>query len=1564
MDQQPNLIGTGHLKPSARGRLRWLVYGLAAGMTTLTLLIRLGLSPWIGDSRPVLVLFLIPILVSAYWGGLGPGLVATAVAAMGADFFLIPPDHSFAFAGPMEFAQWLIFVVSGVLASGMSEALHRARRQAEANKQLLTVTLRSIGDAVITTDVRGAVTFLNQEAERLTGWTTGDATGQPLANVFRIVNQETREPVEDPVKKVLHSNAVVGLANHTVLISRNGGEYIIDDSGAPIRQADGRIIGVVLVFRDNTTKHQAEDLLLRNKRFLKQTGHIAQVGGWEFDPATGAGQWGEEVARIHDLDLHTQPNKEMGFSFYHGESREKIETAVKAAIEHGTPYDLELEIVSAKGVRKWVRTICQPLIENGKVLRVCGAMQDITQWRQTQAALEETQALHRSLVEQLPAGVFRKDAAGRYVFVNALFCRLKGMCPEQFLGKTAKEIGLEDLALADAGVSHHEQILKTGQQIEADETLVHSDGRTLFFHAVKTPVFDPQGKIIGSQGVLFDVTELKTTQTRYHAEHTLLRTLMDLAPDFIFVKDVESRFLVVNAALASCYGQTPATMLGRTDADFMPADQATRCRATELQVLAAKSFCTIKGAVTYPDGRPRVVVTNMVAFTDRQGKVAGLVGIGRDATEQTLAENLSLGQKRVLDMMAHGQPLPETLTALLETIEARDPDMYCSILLLEADGLRLRHGAAPRLPAVYTEALNGVTIGPNVGSCGTAAFRQEPVFVENIATDPLWKDFKQLALPHGLQACWSTPIFNEQKRLLGTFAVYHQQPGRPNAQQLHLIELATDMAAICIGRHRAETSLRESEARLSTIFQSSPIGILITRFNDGRILEANAAFARIHECTVEELIGRTASELGLWADLQQRERMVQILNSEGRCKDFEIKFRKKDGRIGDLLISSELIELAGEPCMLGLASDITQEKLAREQFGRDQARFKLIFDTMPVGIAFHTIHPDGSVTRLVNDAHLQICGLTREQSRELQNYITITHPAEREAQKKMMGEITANQVQRFSLERRYVHPDASVVWVNLSFQRVTQPDGTIEELTTVVDITERKLAEQKLRQLAVIVESSGDAIISKTLDGIITSWNRGAENLFGYAAAETIGQSMLMLFPAERLNEEQDILARIARGETVDHFETERVRKDGKHIRISTTISPLLDSHGKIVGASKIARDITRQHQLEEQLRQSQKMEAIGQLAGGVAHDFNNILAVIQMQLELAKIEGSFGPEQMECLDEIQIAANRAANLTRQLLLFSRRNKLQPRALDLSDSITSMTKMLRRILGEDILMHFKFASQPLLIHADPGMVDQVVMNLAINSRDAMPNGGDLFIETTTVELDELAARQSPRARPGSFVCLTMTDTGSGIPDEILPRIFEPFFTTKGVGKGTGLGLATVFGIVAQHHGWVDVFSEVGQGTTFRIFFPRLTGASSRQESVKSVLHSALQGDEMILLVEDDAALRLAFKKALTQLGYQVVEAGDAADADALWNQYRDQIKLLLTDLVMPGRMNGKEFAQRLLAESSELKVIYMSGYSPDITLSDLHLGEGVCFLAKPFDTFTLAQTIRAALQTP
>jgi len=492
------------------------------------------------------------------------------------------------------------------------------------------------------------------------------------------------------------------------------------------------------------------------------------------------------------------------------------------------------------------------------------------------------------------------------------------------------------------------------------------------------------------------------------------------------------------------------------------------------------------------------------------------------------------------------------------------------------------------------------------------------------------------------------------------------------------------------------------------------------------------------------------------------------------------------------------------------------------------------------------------------------------------------------------------------------------------------------------------------------VEQAAETVVITDTNGTILYANPAFETTSGYTRAEALGQNP-RVFKSGRQDDEfyRRMWEVLGRGETWSgHFINRR--KDGVFYEEEATISPIRDTAGKVVNYVAVKHDVTREVQLEAQFRQSQKMDAIGKLAGGVAHDFNNILAIIQMQADLLKTEDGITPAQLETAMEIGKAVQRASALTRQLLLFSRKQMLQLRDLDLNESINEMTKMLRRTLGENIKLQFKFMMQDLFTHADAGMIDQVLMNLAVNARDAMPNGGQLIIETSAVELDKAAAAQIPHARPGSFVCLSVRDTGCGIPPENFQRIFEPFFTTKDVGKGTGLGLATVFGIVQLHQGWIGFHSQSGCGTTFRIYLPQLAGMTGKKPE-QHALAAVRGGVETILLVEDDAALRASVRKILSQLGYCVLEAVNGIEALKIWEQYRDGIHLLLTDVVMPGGMSGIDLGERLLKENPKLKVIYNSGYSAEVAGKDFPLKEGVNFLIKPFQTQALAQTVRQML---
>jgi PAS domain S-box-containing protein len=644
-------------------------------------------------------------------------------------------------------------------------------------------------------------------------------------------------------------------------------------------------------------------------------------------------------------------------------------------------------------------------------------------------------------------------------------------------------------------------------------------------------------------------------------------------------------------------------------------------------------------------------------------------------------------------------------------------------------------------------------------------------------------------------------------------------------------------------------------------------------------------------------------------------------------------------------------------------------------------------------------------------------------------------------------------------------------------QRTGELVRTNEDLRK--EIIERQRAEAIVKQFPAIIESSDDAILSKTLGGVITSWNPAAERMFGYTAAEIIGQPILRLFPPDRLEEETAILAHIFKGERVQHFETVRVRKDGRHLDVSATISPIKDAAGKISGVSKILRDITERKQAEEQIAEqaafldkardailvrdlagkilfwnegarrmygwasqevvgrnisellyrdptkfaelnaltisqgewqgelqhlakdrheiivearwtlirdpegqpkailaintditekkkieaqfmrAQRMESIGTLAGGIAHDLNNILAPIMMSIEILK-NISDQPQAKKILKTIEVSAKRGADIVRQVLSFARglegeRVEVQPKHL-----LRDLENIIENTFPKDIRLQFLIPSETWTILGDPTQVHQILLNLCVNARDAMPQGGSLTVSAENSVLDEHYAAMNLQAKPGRYVNITVTDSGTGIPASILDKIFEPFFTTKDFNKGTGLGLSTVMAIVKSHEGIVNVYSEPGKGTTFKIYLPAMEVSSeARREQAKEADLPRGNG-ETLLVVDDEASILTITSQTLEAFGYRVLTATDGADALSVYLQHKDEIAVVLTDMMMPV-MDGPAMIHALMRVNPAVKIVAASGLKANDGLSKFS-GVGVKhFLTKPYTAGTLLKTLRAIL---
>jgi len=446
----------------------------------------------------------------------------------------------------------------------------------------------------------------------------------------------------------------------------------------------------------------------------------------------------------------------------------------------------------------------------------------------------------------------------------------------------------------------------------------------------------------------------------------------------------------------------------------------------------------------------------------------------------------------------------------------------------------------------------------------------------------------------------------------------------------------------------------------------------------------------------------------------------------------------------------------------------------------------------------------------------------------------------------------------------------------------------------------------------------------------------------------------------DRRDEFEGLHTRLAQGETFSEVESRRRRKDGSVVDVAISAAPLRDSGRHVTGFMAVVSDVSERKVLEEQLRQAQKMEAIGRLAGGIAHDFNNLLTVISGRSHLLLSQVSLRSPMRENIELVQRAAEHAALLTRQLLTFSRKQILEPKVLDLSATVTAMGPLLRRLIGEDVEVITPTAPTSLLVRADPGQLEQVILNLGVNARDAMPDGGQFILETASVGPDDTAARPPAHLPPGSYVKLAVSDTGCGMSPEVQARIFEPFFTTKSVGKGTGLGLATVYGIVKQTGGYIEVSSEVGRGTRFEIHLPQIQEAAQPLEREPAPGTTA-RGSETVLLTEDDEALRVLAREILQLQGYTVLEARDADQALRISKSHEGPIHLLLTDVVMPG-MNGRELAKRLTSARSNVRVLLMSGYADPIAAHGSPV-PGASFLQKPFTPDGLTRKVREALNS-
>jgi len=1145
---------------------------------------------------------------------------------------------------------------------------------------------------------------------------------------------------------------------------------------------------------------------------------------------------------------------------------------------------------------------------------------------------------------------------------------------------------------------------------------------------------------------LTDLTE------RRRAEEQLRLTQFSLehASDPVFWMDSQGRIVYANAAACRSLGHSQEELLSLSIPDINPT-VSTEIWTALWEKVKVQGSRTFETSHRTKEGKvfPIEVTTNYLQFDGKEYAFA----FARDITERKQAEE--------------------------------------AIRKAEEEYRRLFE-AAPE--GVYRISPEGKILAANPALARMLGYTSAEEFVSSIVDSgrQIWRD------PNERQGC--IKLLEEQGVVRGYECQFLRKDGSviwvslssrrvtsPDGRILYREGFVEDITE----RKQAEERVKASEDKFRKAFMTGADAFYIATLNEGRLIEANDRFHEVFGYLPEEIAGKTSLELGLYANPDDRQRMVSEIKSKGYARNLEVKGRRKDGTQITVLLSVNLLEGGNEQLILGVVRDITEQKQAEEALRESEARLNeaehlahlgsaswdVATETMmwsdelyrifgrdprlpapklqeraamyapeswermesavqralatgePYDLEVEVVRPDG--TR--RHTHARGAAQRGPDGRVIRLYGTLQDITERmEAEKALLeaeGEYrkiyegALEGIYRTSLEGKslgvnpalaqmlgydsadeflsatndaahqvWVDPhersryatltqesgslrgfecqlkrkDGTAIWVSLNSRLVRGADGRALYFEDFIeDITERKRTEEVLRKSeAELKEAQRIARLGNWVMDVKTgqtTWSNEVYRMLGLdpSLPPPPSQEHSRLFTPESWMLLTAAVDKAAHAGVPYELELETVRADGSRGWMMDRGEPVRDADGAITHLRGVAMDITERRNLGEQFRQAQKMEAVGRLAGGIAHDFNNLLTIINGYSQILLETPASGHTARTYLKEIEDAGNRAASLTRQLLAFSRRQVLEPQVVNLNVVITDLGKMLTRLIGEDIKLHTSLDPSLARVKADPGQIEQVIMNLAVNARDAMPSGGNLTIETSNVELDENYAQTHPTVKPGPHVMFAVVDTGTGITAETQARIFEPFFTTKEQGKGTGLGLATVYGIVKQSGGSIWVYSELGHGTVFKIYLPAVSENLTEKGHATAETGSGF-GTETILVIEDEEGVRSLVRHALESRGYKVLETDDAEEAFALCASYEGTIHLLLTDVVMP-KMSGPAVAENVTALRPGVKVLYMSGYTDDAIVHHGVLSEGMPFIQKPFSPVTLRKKIREVL---
>jgi PAS domain S-box-containing protein len=1012
---------------------------------------------------------------------------------------------------------------------------------------------------------------------------------------------------------------------------------------------------------------------------------------------------------------------------------------------------------------------------------------------------------------------------------------------------------------------------------------------------------------------------------RTERERRRFQTLFEAASDGIYVRDLDGTIKFANSKFLEIHGVRLEEVIGRRSTELLSLPRPERKRISWMirqAALRGEPPPPLEAPFRRPDGSPGWLHVN-IAFIKEGHQIREVMGISRDITELKRNELLITSQNRVLELLASGAPLSAILETICRSVEELAPGVLCSILLLEGD--RLRHGAAPSLPHDYNQKVDGLKIGPTVGSCGTAAYLKKPVIVSDTFTDPLWADFRDLAQQYGLRACWANPILSQQGEVLGTFAMYYREVRSPSAYELQLIERTAHLASLAIERAQTQAQLRASEQRYRSLFESVPIG-LYRSTPEGRIVDANDALVQMLGYPSREKLLETPAQ-ALFCDPADRQRWQAEMDAKGVVSYFVTQLKRYDGTPIWVVDRARAVRDPQGTILYydGSLVDITEQRRSEEALRASEARYRALVESSPDGIG---IHQDGRVV-FINPAGARLLGAQGPDELVGKSVMDLLHPDYREVVRERIQRSLATGQPAPPLMEKFIRLDGTVIDVEVTAVPIMW-EGRPAMQVVFRDITERKRMEEELKaseeRYRDLFENANDGIYILDRAGRIVSFNRKAEELTGYTFEEVRGQPYTLLVSSgpERKKARRAFLKNM-RGQP-DKTELTIIRKDGREVILELSTRPIWQG-GQIVGIQGIARDITERKELERL-----KSDFIST----VSHELRTPLTSIKgyVDLVLAGDVGPLTPEQKEFLTIVSQNTTRLTELINDLLeierLESGRIEFEFAELDLAEVLENVARSLHVNAEQKGLEFLTEIPSGLKVRGDRERLAQVFLNLLSNAIKYTPAG--------TVEL---RAHQEDDA-----VVVEVRDTGIGLSESDLQKLFQKFFRSdnpyvRKVG-GTGLGLSIAKAIVERHGGTITVTSQLGQGSTFTVRLPAL----ARPER------------PLVLVIEDEVAIARLIAKYIEKMGYRAVTAYSAREG--FDQAVRLKPDLITLDVLMPD-LDGFALIQQLKAhpETAHIPVIFLSIVQD--RQQGLRLGASA-FLTKPIDERKFYETVRALLE--